>query len=57
MTFFKCDDFKVLLTISIKYYGNNFIASPLQPWYFDSKPTSEKNSYLRYVLGITNKES
>ena len=64
----KFDDFTVLQVISTIQYGINFIVSPLQPWYFDTKITSEKNSYLdegwlfigrfnvRSVPGIINKE-
>ena len=28
------------------YHGISFIVSTLQPWYFDTKITSEKKSYL-----------
>ena len=30
--FSKCDGFKVLQIISIKWYDIKFIASPMQPW-------------------------
>ena len=44
--FSKCDGFTVLLIISFTQCGKS-IASPLQPWQFDTKITSEnKISYL-----------
>ena len=45
--FSKCDGFTVLWIISIKYCGIKCIASPLKPWYFGTKITSEKIPNLK----------